>query len=85
MRDEIKTSQIIYAIREKRIRITDHAVEEAIEDNMKPFNKCPICGGELIEKEVEKLLKGGSNSAVITVKTEVCWRCWERLYSKASM
>ena len=52
---------------------------------MKPFNKCPICGGELIEKEVEKLLKGGSNSAVITVKAEVCLHCGERLYSEETI
>lgn len=25
----------------------------------KPFDKCPICSGELVEKEVEKLLRGG--------------------------
>lgn len=29
------------------------------EKEMKPFDKCPVCGGELVEKEVEKLLKGG--------------------------
>jgi uncharacterized protein with PIN domain len=28
---------------------------------MKPFEKCPMCGGELVEKEVEKLLRGTSN------------------------
>ena len=26
---------------------------------MKLFDKCPVCGGELEEKEVEKLLRGG--------------------------
>lgn len=25
---------------------------------MKPFEKCPVCGGELALKEVEKLLRG---------------------------
>ncbi len=34
MRDGIKTSQIVDAIRGKRIRITDHAVEEAVEDKL---------------------------------------------------
>lgn len=48
---------------------------------MMPFEKCPICGGELIEKEVEKLLKGGLHTAVVKVHTEVCLRCGERLYS----
>ncbi len=47
---------------------------------MKPFEKCPICGGELVEKEVEKLLKGGVHTAVVRVRAEVCLRCGERLY-----
>lgn len=47
---------------------------------MKPFEKCPVCGGELVEKTVEKLLRGGSDTAVIKVKAEVCLRCGERLY-----
>jgi predicted RNase H-like HicB family nuclease len=29
------------------------------EETMKPFEKCPVCGGELELKEVEKLLRGG--------------------------
>lgn len=49
---------------------------------MIPFKKCPICGGEVIEKEVEKLLRGGKNTAVVRVKSEVCTHCGERLYSK---
>ena len=52
---------------------------------MLPFNKCPICGGEVIEKEVEKLLKGGKNTAVVKVKAEVCLHCGERLYSKETI
>jgi YgiT-type zinc finger domain-containing protein len=51
------------------------------EEEMMPFEKCPICGGELIEKEVEKLLKGGVHTAVLKVRAEVCLRCGERLYS----
>lgn len=47
---------------------------------MKPFEKCPICGGELVEKQVEKLLRGGVNTAVMTVCAEVCLQCGERLY-----
>ena len=49
---------------------------------MIPFNKCPVCGGEMIEKEVEKLLRGGNNTASVKVKSEVCTHCGERLYSK---
>ena len=48
---------------------------------MKPFEKCPVCGGELVEKEVEKLLKGGMHTAVFKVHAEVCLRCGERLYA----
>ncbi len=47
---------------------------------MKPFEKCPICGGELVEKDVEKLLKGGVHTAVVKVRAEVCLRCGERFY-----
>jgi len=52
---------------------------------MKPFEKCPVCGGELVEKEVEKLLKGGVNMAVLKVTAEVCLQCGERLYSEETV
>ncbi len=41
---------------------------------------CPVCGGPLVKKQVEKLLRGGVNTAVIHVSAEVCQRCGERLY-----
>jgi YgiT-type zinc finger domain-containing protein len=47
---------------------------------MMPFKKCPICGGELIVKEVDKLLCGGEHTATVQVKAEVCLHCGERLY-----
>ena len=52
---------------------------------MLPFNKCPICGGEMIEKNVEKLLRGGVHTAVVNVKAEVCLHCGERLYPKETI
>lgn len=52
---------------------------------MMPFNKCPVCGGELVERKVEKLVRGGNNIAVIKVKAEVCLRCGERLYSQETV
>ena len=52
---------------------------------MKSFKKCPVCGGELIEKEVEKLIRCGNNTAVIKVKAEVCLHCGERLYSQKTV
>jgi len=52
---------------------------------MMPFQRCPICGGDLVEKEVEKLLRGGNNIAVLKVKAEVCLECGERLYSASTI
>ncbi len=49
------------------------------------FDKCPVCGGELVEKEVEKLLRGGIHTAVLRVQAEVCLRCGERLYSEETV
>ena len=49
---------------------------------MIPFEKCPVCGGEMVGKEVEKLLRGGVNTEVLRVHAEVCLRCGERLYSQ---
>lgn len=52
---------------------------------MMPFEKCPVCGGNLIEKEVEKLLRGGVHVAILKVRAEVCHRCGERLYSQETV
>jgi YgiT-type zinc finger domain-containing protein len=52
---------------------------------MKPFDKCPLCGGEVSEKEVEKLLRGGGHTAVINVRVEVCLHCGERLYDQETV
>lgn len=49
---------------------------------MMPFEKCPVCGGELVEREVEKLLRGGMNTAAVKVPARVCLQCGERLYSQ---
>ena len=49
---------------------------------MKPFENCPVCKGELVRKEVEKLLRGGVNTATVKVKAYVCLHCGERLYSQ---
>ncbi|PKO23542.1 MAG: YgiT-type zinc finger domain-containing protein [Chloroflexi bacterium HGW-Chloroflexi-1] len=52
---------------------------------MMPFGKCPVCGGELVEKTVEKLLRGGIHTAAVTVRAEVCLSCGERLYSQETV
>jgi YgiT-type zinc finger domain-containing protein len=36
----------------------------------------------MVEKDVEKLLRGGAHTAVMTVRAEVCLHCGERLYSQ---
>ncbi len=45
---------------------------------------CPICGGKVTVKEVEKIVKGGSNVAILKVKAGVCSKCGERIYSKGT-
>lgn len=45
------------------------------------FEKCPACGGEL----VEKLLSGGAHTAVLKVRAEFCLHCDERLYSQETV
>lgn len=52
---------------------------------MLPFNQCPVCGGEIVKKDVEKLLRGGNHTAVVKAKVEVCLHCGERLYSKETI
>ena len=48
---------------------------------MIPFERCPVCGGEVVRKRTEKLLPGGDNLATVTVEAEVCLHCGERMYS----
>jgi len=45
----------------------------------------PRLRGVLDEKEVEKLLRGGVNTAIIMVRAEVCLHCGERLYSQETV
>ena len=49
---------------------------------MTPFEKCPVCGGELESKQVEKLLRGGGHTVSMKVTAEVCQHCGERLYAE---
>lgn len=52
---------------------------------MLPFKKCPTCGGAVVKKEVEKIVKGGNDTAVLKVIAEVCEKCGERLYTPAQV
>ncbi|MBA7561229.1 hypothetical protein ES708_02865 [subsurface metagenome] len=45
------------------------------------MRSAPFVGGEVVEKHVEKLLRGGLNTAVVKATAEVCLHCGERLYS----
>lgn len=50
-----------------------------------PFEKCPLCGGELDDRVVEKLLRGGVDTAVLKVQAEVCVRCAGRIYPQKAI
>ncbi len=43
---------------------------------------CPLCGGKVVEKNVEKIVKGGNDVAILRVKAGVCGKCGERFYTK---
>ena len=49
------------------------------------FAACPVCGGELVEKRVAKLLRGGTDTATIEVDALVCQHCGERLYPEETV
>ena len=46
-----------------------------------PLDKCPVCGGEIVEKEVEKVLRSGNLTETLNIQAAVCLRCGERLYT----
>ncbi|MDY6786103.1 MAG: YgiT-type zinc finger protein [Cyanobacteriota bacterium] len=48
---------------------------------MMPIERCPVCGGNVVEKEVVEVLHGGDNTAILMVDSIVCQRCGERFYS----
>lgn len=52
---------------------------------MLPFEECPVCGSELKNKEVEKILHGGNHTVVLQVQTEVCLHCGEWLYPEETV
>ena len=52
---------------------------------VKPFDKCPICNGEMASKIIEKLLRGGNNTATLLVQAEICLSCGEKLFSEETV
>jgi len=49
---------------------------------LKPLANCPAFGGELAKKRVEKLLRGGRDTASIKAPADACLHCSERLYDE---
>ncbi len=50
-----------------------------------PFERCVLCGGELLDRVVEKLLRGGLDTAVLKVQAEVCASCAGRVYPQKAI
>ena len=48
---------------------------------MKYVEKCPTCGGKVVEKEVKEILSGGIHTAFLEISAGVCLHCGERLYT----
>ncbi len=48
-------------------------------------DQCPLCSGELVEKNMQKLLRGEIHMAIVSVKAEVCLQCGDRLYSEKTV
>ena len=46
---------------------------------------CPLCGGELEARQVEKVLRGGERSTNLLVDAEVCLWCGESVYTTESV
>ena len=49
------------------------------------FKVCPVCGGELEKKELEEIVRGGTNTATLKVEAMVCLRCGEILYHERTV
>lgn len=47
--------------------------------------QCTSCGGEVVMKNVEEILSGGGDTAVVTVEAGVCLHCGERFYDVATV
>jgi len=54
-------------------------------ESKRPFDECPVCGGQLEEKIVEKLLRGGVDTVFMSVRADVCLHCGERLHSRETV
>jgi YgiT-type zinc finger domain-containing protein len=49
------------------------------------FEVCPVCGGELEKKELEEIVRGGTDTATLKVEAMVCLRCGEIFYHERTV
>ena len=47
---------------------------------MSLLTKCPVCGTELSNEAVEKLLRGGRHMATVKAQAGVCHKCGEMVF-----
>ena len=47
---------------------------------MREHELCPTCGGDLVLREVETILRGGADTAVVRAQALVCSNCREQVY-----
>lgn len=52
---------------------------------MTETKKCPVCKGKLTEKEVEKFLSSNGDTAVLTLRAEVCLHCNMKFFAPGIM
>ena len=52
---------------------------------MERLENCPLCGGELVHKQVTEIVSGGGHTATLKVESDVCSRCGDRLYSLSTV
>ncbi len=47
---------------------------------MGTFEECAVCGGEIVARKVEKVLRYGNRAKSVKIQAKVCLRCGERFY-----
>jgi YgiT-type zinc finger domain-containing protein len=49
------------------------------------FDECPVCAGQIIEKEVTKVISRGKQKTVLKLPGYVCCKCSEQFYPPKSI
>lgn len=49
------------------------------------FEVCPVCGGDLEKKELEEIVRGGTDTATLKAEALVCLRCGEIIYHERTV